>query len=204
MKYLVFPLMLLLTGCGTLATDRMFADNMLDAAPKGEMDVRNPEWVVSSREVNSGVKGPLGQVRTSSYEALQDFLLHNGVDYEVLPGNHVMVRLRDSVKFQTGSAQVSLESNHWLSMMSDFLAQQHGIDVVIDGHTDSTGKQRFNDSLSVKRADMVKTTLIKNNVAKDSIYTRGYGEYVPACTNRTTAGRACNRRVELLFIVSNN
>lgn len=204
MKYLVFPLILMLSGCGSLATDRMFADNLLDAAPKGEMDVRNPEWVVSSRSVNSGVKGPLGQVRTSSYEALQQFLLHNGVDYEVLPGNHIMVKLKDSVKFETGSSQVSLESEQWLSMMSDFLAQQHGIDVVIDGHTDNTGQMTFNDSLSIKRADKVKSTLINNSVAKDSIYTRGYGEYVPACSNRTTTGRACNRRVELLFIVSNN
>ncbi len=204
MKYLVFPLLLMLTGCGSLATDRMFTNNMLDSAPKGEMEVRNPHWVMESQTVNSGVKGPMGQVRTSSYEALQQFLLKHGVDYEVLPGNHVMVRLKDSVKFQTGSAEVSLESNHWLSMMSDFLAQQHGIDVVIDGHTDDTGQEMFNDSLSVKRADRVKSTLIKNNVAKDSIYTRGYGEYVPACSNRTTSGRACNRRVELLFIVSNN
>ncbi len=194
----------MLSGCGSLATDRMFADNLLDAAPKGEMDVRNPEWVVSSRTVNSGVKGPLGQVRTSSYEALQQFLLHNGVDYEVLSGNHIMVKLKDSVKFETGSSQVSLESEQWLGMMSDFLAQQHGIDVVIDGHTDDTGQMTFNDSLSIKRADKVKSTLIKNSVAKDSIYTRGYGEYVPACSNRTTTGRACNRRVELLFIVSNN
>lgn len=194
----------MLSGCGSLATDRMFADNLLDAAPKGEMDVRNPEWVVSSRSVNSGVKGPLGQVRTSSYEALQQFLLHNGVDYEVLPGNHIMVKLKDSVKFETGSSQVSLESEQWLGMMSDFLAQQHGIDVVIDGHTDNTGQMTFNDSLSIKRADKVKSTLINNSVAKDSIYTRGYGEYVPACSNRTTTGRACNRRVELLFIVSNN
>ncbi len=204
MKYLVFPLILMLSGCGSLATDRMFADNLLDAAPQGEMDVRNPEWVMSSRTANSGVKGPLGQVRTSSYEALQQFLLHNGVDYEVLPGNHIMVKLKDSVKFETGSSQVSLESEQWLSMMSNFLAQQNGIDVVINGHTDDTGQMTFNDSLSIKRADKVKNTLIKNSVAKDSIYTRGYGEYVPACTNRTTTGRACNRRVELLFIVSNN
>ncbi len=204
MKYLVFPLILLLSGCGSLATDRMFSDNLLDAAPKGQMEVRNPEWVMSSRTVNSGVKGPLGQVRTGSYEALQQFLLNNGVDYEVLPGNHVMVRLKDSVQFETGSSKVSQQSYHWLSMMSDFLSRQQGIDVVIDGHTDSTGKPTFNDSLSVKRADTVKTTLIKNRVAKDAIYTRGYGEYIPACTNRTTEGRACNRRVELLFIVSNN
>lgn len=204
MKFLVFPLMLILAGCGSLQTDRMFNNNLLDAAPKGETDVRNPDWVAPSRNANSGVRGPMGQVRTSSYAALQQFLLHNGVDYEVMPGNHVMVRLKESVQFETGSSKVSQESYHWLSMVSDFLAQQRGIDVVIDGHADATGQSAFNDLLSVKRADTVKTTLIKNNVAKEAIYTRGYGDYVPACTNRTTEGRACNRRVELLLIVSNN
>ncbi|MFV0449927.1 MAG: OmpA family protein [Vibrio sp.] len=204
MKFLVFPLMLILAGCGSLQTDRMFNKNLLDAAPKGETDVRNPDWVAPARNANSGVRGPMGQVRTSSYAALQQFLLHNGVDYEVMPGNHVMVRLKESVQFETGSSKVSQESYHWLSMMSDFLSQQRGIDVVIDGHADATGQSSFNDLLSVKRADTVKTTLIKNNVAKEAIYTRGYGDYVPACTNRTTEGRACNRRVELLLIVSNN
>jgi len=206
MKFLVFPLILLSSGCGSLQTDRMsmFRDNMLDTAPKSGTDVRNPEWVMASSTSNSGVRGPLGQVRTKSYEVLQRFLLNNGIDYEVLPGNHVMVKLKDSVKFETGSSKVSLESSNWLSMMSSFLAHQHGIDVVIDGHADNTGAVTLNDRLSVKRADMVKSTLISNNVAKDAIYTRGYGEYVPACTNKTSSGRACNRRVELLFIVSNN
>jgi outer membrane protein OmpA-like peptidoglycan-associated protein len=56
----------------------------------------------------------------------------------------------------------------------------------------------------MKRASAVKRQLLRNNVAMDSIFTRGYGEYVPACSNKTKAGKACNRRVEVLFIVSNN
>ena len=56
----------------------------------------------------------------------------------------------------------------------------------------------------MKRAKAVKKQLVSNNVAMNSIYTRGYGEYVPACSNMTSAGKACNRRVEVLFIVSNN
>ncbi len=204
MKFLVFPIILLLAGCSSTQSNNMLSNNLLDTAPKGEMDVRNPEWVLSPQARRSGVRGSLGQVRTSSYEALQQFLLHNGVDYEILPGNHVMVKLKDSVKFEIGSSQISQESAYWLNQMSNFLSQQSGIDVVIDGHADNTGREKLNDSLSVKRANTVKTALIDNNVSKEAIYTRGYGDYVPACSNRTREGRACNRRVELLFIVSNN
>lgn len=115
-----------------------------------------------------------------------------------------MVKLKDTVKFETGSSQVSSNSQQWLSMMGSYLASEPSIDIVIDGHADSTGVANFNDRLSMNRAKAVKNTLVKNNVAMDSIFTRGYGEYVPACTNQTKVGKACNRRVEVLFIVSNN
>lgn len=205
MKYLALPLLMLLTGCGTLATaDRMFSDNLLDAAPKGDFDVLYPEWGYAPKIASTGVQGPMGQQRVSSYDSLQSFLLKNGVDYEVLPGNHIMVKLKDTVKFETGSSTVSSGSGDWLTMMGRYLASEPGIDIVIDGHTDSSGAPTFNDGLSERRAKAVKNTLVKSNVAMDSIFTRGYGEYVPACTNKTNVGKACNRRVEVLFIVSNN
>lgn len=204
MKYLALPLLMLLTGCGTLVTDRMFSDKLLDVAPKGDFDVLYPEWSYAPKIVSTDVQGPIGQQRTSSYDSLQRFLLKNGVDYEVLPGNHIMVKLKDTVKFETGSSTVSSGSGDWLTMMGRYLASEPGIDIVIDGHTDSSGAPTFNDGLSERRAKAVKSTLVKSNVAMDSIFTRGYGEYVPACTNKTNAGKACNRRVEVLFIVSNN
>lgn len=205
MKRFVFPLILLLAGCSSLDdTIAMFDDNLLDTAPKSDFDVRYPEWGSAPALASSGVKGPFGQQRTQSYSELQKFLVNNGVDYELLPGNHVMVKLKDTIKFNTGSSRVSADSEAWLNMMGRYLASQPGIDIVIDGHADSTGAATFNDTLSMKRATAVKQQLVNNNVAMNSIFTRGYGEYVPACTNRTKAGKACNRRVEVLFIVANN
>lgn len=182
----------------------MIGSDMLDTAPRTDFDVRYPEWGAPTNISPSDVKGPMGQQRTQSYSNLQNFLLSNGVDYELLPGNHVMVKLTDTIKFNTGSSLVSSDSQYWLDMMASYLATQPGIDIVIDGHADSTGAPTFNDSLSMRRAKAVKQQLVRNNVAMDSIFTRGFGEYVPACTNKTTAGKACNRRVEVRFIVSNN
>lgn len=205
MKLFVLPLIVLLAGCSSM-TEKMasLGDEMLDTAPRSDFDVRYPEWGAAPVLASSGVKGPMGQQRTQSYDDLQSFLVSNGIDYELLPGNHVMVKLKDTIKFNIGSSRVSTDSRYWLDMMGNYLATQPGIDIVIDGHADSTGAPSFNDTLSMKRAKAVKQQLVRNNVAMDSIFTRGYGEYVPACTNRTKLGKACNRRVEVLFIVSNN
>ncbi|GAK84015.1 protein F-related protein [Vibrio ponticus] len=87
-------------------------------------------------------------------------------------------------------------------MIGRYIASQPGIDIVIDGHADNTGAASFNDKLSVKRADAVKQQLVRNHVNQQSIFTRGYGETEPACTNSTVSGKACNRRAELRFILS--
>jgi outer membrane protein OmpA-like peptidoglycan-associated protein len=208
MKRYLLPMVLLMSGCGSLSdmTDDMtlVGENLLDAAPRNDQEVRYPEWGYASINAKAEVAGPMGQSRTEGYSNLQQFLLKNGVDYELLPGNHIMVKLTDTIKFQTGSATVSPDSQYWLDMLGSYIATQPGIDVVIDGHADSTGTENLNDKLSLDRANAVKHQLVRNNVAMHSIFTRGYGEYAPVCSNNTYSGKACNRRVEVRFIVSQN
>ena len=203
MKYLALPLLLLLTGCGNLAKEMSYlTDDMLETAPKTDFEVRYPNWGDAPQLASSGVKGPMGQMRTTSYSDLQGFLLKNGVDYEVLPGNHVMVKLNHHVNFKTGSAIPAPVNDHWLDTLGSYLSQRSDIDIVIEGHTDNTGNDQINDPLSEQRAKEVKARLERNYVSSQSIYTRGFGEYVPACTNTSSQGKACNRRVELMLIVA--
>ncbi|WP_428775875.1 OmpA family protein [Vibrio sp.] len=217
MKYIALPLLLLLTGCSNMSSEaRVFGGNMLDTAPS-DAELRHPEWGYANRQRSAAVKvtsdakreytpqpnTQQAKMSLSEYNSLATFLRQNGVDYEVLPGNHVMVRLKNTIHFNTGSAKVSADSNRWLNTLSRYLSRQPDIDVVIDGHTDSVGKAQSNDRLSVNRANAVKQQLMRNNVDKNSIFTRGYGEYVPACTNQNASGKACNRRVELVLIVQN-
>ncbi len=208
MKRLI-PLALaaMMTGCASsddYASMLMLGDDMLHVAPKSEYEVMYPEWGdAPAIDSTANVQGPQGQYRQSSYDSLESFLLNRGIDYEVLPGNHIMVRLKHRIQFDTGSARVKPSSQHWLNQISGFLAYQQDIDVVIEGHTDNTGSNRLNDGLSEKRADQVKTSLVNNNVSANSIYTRGYGASSPTCSNGSPSGKACNRRVELMFIVAN-
>lgn len=65
------------------------------------------------------------------------------------------------------------------------------------GHTDSVGTDAYNQKLSVRRAEAVKTYLVTKGVQKNRIYTEGKGEKQPVADNKTAAGRAKNRRVEV-------
>ncbi|MDW6094184.1 OmpA family protein [Vibrio rhizosphaerae] len=202
MKFIVYLLSFCLFGCGSLVTDRLFDDNMLDRAPKNNTDVRYPEWGKLPQTSHSGVQGPQGQKRSdSAYQSLQRFLLNNHIDYEVLPGQFMIVRVKRTIQFAVGSANVAPESLLWLEKVKHYLTTAYGLELVIDGHTDDLGDARYNDQLSKKRAEAVKRIIANPRVSLDSIYTRGYGEVVPACTNQTPKGKACNRRVELFFIL---
>ena len=71
--------------------------------------------------------------------------------------------------------------------------------LTLEGHTDNVGTDRYNDDLSARRADAVKTALVRNyGIEARSLTTAGFGERRPIETNDTLSGRARNRRVELV------
>ena len=64
-------------------------------------------------------------------------------------------------------------------------------------HTDSVGSDAYNQKLSVRRAEAVKAYLVSKGIEKNRVYTEGKGEKQPVADNKTAAGRAQNRRVEI-------
>jgi OOP family OmpA-OmpF porin len=69
--------------------------------------------------------------------------------------------------------------------------------IIAVGHTDSIGTDAYNQKLSVRRAEAVKAYLQSKGVESNRIYTEGKGEKQPVADNKSTAGRAKNRRVEI-------
>ncbi|MCL4134995.1 UNVERIFIED_CONTAM: hypothetical protein GTU68_058956 [Idotea baltica] len=80
-------------------------------------------------------------------------------------------------------------------MVYNLINSTEGIIYVIEGHTDSTGTSGYNQYLSKRRAESVKTYLVKKGMDASKLETVGYGEKSPTATNNTAAGRAKNRRV---------
>jgi len=69
--------------------------------------------------------------------------------------------------------------------------------IIAVGHTDSIGSDKYNQKLSVRRAEAVKAYLVSKGIDSKRIYTEGKGEKQPIASNKTKEGRAKNRRVEI-------
>jgi outer membrane protein OmpA-like peptidoglycan-associated protein len=110
-----------------------------------------------------------------------------------------MVITLGDVLFSTNKAQLSSGGTRNVQKLADFLKQFEQRKVMIEGYTDSTGSNDYNQMLSVRRADAVRTALIDMGISSDRISTRGYGEAFPVASNKTAAGRQQNRRVEIIL-----
>ena len=100
------------------------------------------------------------------------------------------------IKFATGSAKIHASSNKVLDEAVKVLMEFTDLRLRIEGHTDSTGKYEKNKTLSQARAESVRDYLISKGVAADRLEAVGYGPDRPVADNRTSKGRAENRRTE--------
>ena len=101
------------------------------------------------------------------------------------------------VKFDTGKWDIKTQYYPMLNQVVALLQKSKSIQVVVEGHTDSVGSAKFNQTLSEKRAKSVMNFLISSGIAGSRLSSRGYGFSRPAASNDTAAGRQLNRRVQL-------
>ena len=84
--------------------------------------------------------------------------------------------------------------------LDDLISKMGGINlevIIAVGHTDSVGSDAYNNRLAVRRSEAVKNYLTTKGVEKNRVYTEGKGEKQPVADNKTSEGRAKNRRVEI-------
>ncbi|MBS1511458.1 MAG: OmpA family protein [Bacteroidetes bacterium] len=102
-----------------------------------------------------------------------------------------------NIFFATGSAKLLPKSFKSLNEVVKILNDDKTLKLDIDGHTDSQGKPDKNQTLSENRAKAVKTYLMSKGVDESRLFAAGHGQDQPVADNKTAAGRAKNRRVEM-------
>jgi outer membrane protein OmpA-like peptidoglycan-associated protein len=112
-------------------------------------------------------------------------------------GNQLVVKFNSAILFDTGKSELKSQAKNDLAEFARVLAEYKDTDLVIEGHTDSTGKKDFNKRLSVSRADAVIGFLESNGVARSRLTGKGYADEQPVADNSTADGRQANRRVQI-------
>ena len=101
------------------------------------------------------------------------------------------------IYFDSDQAKLKPESEIALQHIFDLLKADAGLKLEVQGHTDNTSTPEHNRILSDQRAATVKAWLVTHGVAADRLTPKRYGDTQPMADNKTTEGRAKNRRVEL-------
>jgi outer membrane protein OmpA-like peptidoglycan-associated protein len=104
-----------------------------------------------------------------------------------------------NVLFDTNGDTLKPGADELVSRLSQFLQNHQDIKVRIEGHTDSTGADSYNEALSQRRAEAVATALETRGIPSARIQAVGRGKSAPVAGNDTAAGRQQNRRVEIIF-----
>lgn len=112
-------------------------------------------------------------------------------------GNLLAITLKGDLTFDTNSTVVRSGLYQELDRIANVLVQYPQTLLRIEGHTDSTGSETYNQDLSERRANNVRNLLSQRGIAYGKIEVIGLGEAMPIATNETEAGRQLNRRVEI-------
>lgn len=110
-----------------------------------------------------------------------------------------MVLTLGDVLFDTGRAQLKPGAYGTLDRLATFMRDNPERTLEVEGHTDATGSDALNQTLSQNRAESVRTALVQRGVDGGRITTKGLGKSAPVAGNDTSAGRQRNRRVEIII-----
>ena len=127
---------------------------------------------------------------------LRESLNRTGVDI-TRNGQSIHLNMPGHLTFASGSHKIKPGFHDVLNSLAGILKEYNDTRINVYGHTDSVGKQSYNQKLSTIRARRVASYLAAKGVGSDRFSVEGFGESKPIASNKTKTGRTKNRRVEI-------
>lgn len=159
----------------------------------------------TGRIVGAGIGGvagaAVGYTMDKQIKELKEQTAGSGIDVsETDNGAAILVNLPDGVTFDVASYALKPSFRATLDQVAESLIKYPNSLIDVYGHTDSTGSDAYNQTLSENRARTVANYLIARGVPAARIRSQGFGETMPIAENTTEAGRTKNRRVEIKIV----
>ena len=178
------------------STQRAAADKA-----RAEADAARAQAAAEAQRANASADeaNKLRQQAENDKNALREQLLQqfNMILQTRETARGLVINMSD-VLFDTGKYSLKETAREKLARLSGIILSHPGLNLRIEGYTDSTGSDSLNQRLSEQRADTVRDFLLTQGLTADTLNAVGYGKGFPVASNDTSAGRAMNRRVEMV------
>jgi outer membrane protein OmpA-like peptidoglycan-associated protein len=163
------------------------------AVLKGE---READEILAGAAIGAVIGGGIGAYMDHQQEKLARI---PGTTVERVDDDTLLVHFESDVLFDVDSASLDSSGRQTLEDVAGVINEYDKTAVVVQGHTDSTGSEEHNQSLSDRRASSVRGYLVSRGVDADRVASVGMGEGYPVASNDSESGRQLNRRVDLLL-----
>jgi len=169
-------------------------------ANKDEDDIsKRNRRILQAAGGGAAIGGGIGYYMDTQEAKLRKQLRGSGVSVE-REGDNINLIMPGNITFSSGNADID---QSFLSVLDSVVLVLKEFDktlIVVAGHTDSSGSNALNQSLSERRAQSVSTNLKMAGIITERIEVIGFGETQPVASNKTPAGKELNRRVEITLL----
>lgn len=160
----------------------------------GNQSGNNRTGAVVGAAAGAAVGGAVGRRMDKQEQELRQI---EGVEVERPSEGEINVRLTSDILFDLDSAGLRPASRETLNELATNFSRYPDNQIIVEGHTDSSGSDAHNQKLSEQRASNVADYLIDRGVTARNVVVYGYGESRPKSSNDSAEGRQLNRRVEI-------
>ncbi|WP_145999228.1 OmpA family protein [Oceanicoccus sp. KOV_DT_Chl] len=166
---------------------------------KDEDSRKRNQRILAAAGGGAAIGGGIGFYMDNQEAKLRKQLRNSGVSV-VREGNNINLVMPGNITFATDSGAIKSNFYEILDSVAIVLNEFNKTRVVVSGHTDSTGADSYNQTLSEQRARSVADYLRSQKVLPDRLDAIGFGKRQPIADNGTSSGRQLNRRVEITLV----
>lgn len=200
---LLLSLTLVFAGCKTTRTQRGAAIGAGAGAAAGAIIGKTAGNTGVGAVIGATVGGVAGAIIGKKMDKQAEEIAREIPNAEVIhqEGEQgIVVNFSSKVLFGTDKSDLTANSKATINDLASILNKYPDTDLTIQGHTDSTGPEAYNQTLSEKRAQSVADYLKMQGVTAERLTSIGFGETQPVADNSTNDGRAENRRVSFVIV----